>query len=315
MCTAFSLQSKAGFISARTMESPKPGGYEHFVSLVLPRGFYVENVQNKQIPNKYAILGSSHYGLHALCDGLNEHGLCGSVNLFPYLAKYPKSPSKNLSFSPQDIFTFILGNAKNCMEAKELIKEIEALEIEFIGTNSVLNLHIALFDKAGGFLVIEPVDEKLRIYESKIRVMTNSPDFSWHIKNLANYTHLSALNKKDSIFEDSFSFGQGSGSLGLPGDFTPASRFIRAAFFVSVSPVFEHSIEGVRQALRILHQFDIPFGAVKEGNALEITHYNAIMDSTTLIYYLNYYKEFEVLKFDLNEFLEAKEPIILKKMS
>lgn len=315
MCTAISLQTKKGFVSGRTMESPTPGSYEYFTTLVLPRGFCVPNAQKQSIENKYAIIGSSHYGLYSLCDGVNEYGLSGSVNLFPHLAKYPKEATKDISFAPQDLFSFILGNAKDCQEAKDILKKTEMLEIEFEPTNSVLPLHIALFDKEGGFIVIEPSEKGLKIYENQTRVMTNAPDYEWHIKNLSNYLHLDAKNRKESIFNGISAFGQGSGSIGLPGDFTPASRFIRAAFFLSTSPLFENSQDGVRQALRILRQFDIPFGSVVEKNALEITHYTAVMDNTTLKYYLNHYREFEIQSFDLNEFLDVKEPIILKKMS
>lgn len=315
MCTAISLKTKKGFVSGRTMESPTPGSYEHFATLVLPRGFCVPNIQKKSIKNKYSIIGSSHYGLYSLCDGVNECGLSGSVNLFPHLAKYPKEPKKDISFAPQDLFSFILGNAKDCKEAKDILKTAEMFDIKFEPTGSVLPLHIALFDKEGGFIVIEPLEEGLKIYESPIRVMTNAPDYNWHIKNLSNYTYLDAKNRKESIFDGISTFGQGSGSIGLPGDFTPASRFIRAAFFVSTSPLFENSQEGVRETLRILRQFDIPFGSVVEENALEITQYTAVMDNTTLKYHLNHYKDFEVCSFDLNEFLDIKEPTILKKMS
>ncbi|PAF45218.1 linear amide C-N hydrolase [Helicobacter sp. 11S02596-1] len=319
MCTAFSLETKQGFVSARTMESPTPGSYEHFVTLSLPRGFCVSNAQNMAIKNKYAMVGSSHYGLYALCDGVNETGLSGSVNLFPHLACYPQTPQKELSFAPQDLLPYLLGNAKDCKEAKAIAENVEMVAIAFEDTGKVLPLHIALFDSKGGFLVIEPTATGLQIYESPIRVMTNAPDFPWHIKNLANYAHLKTNNQKDSIFKDIFPFGQGSGSMGLPGDFTPASRFVRASFFLSASPVFESSEEGIRQALRILHQFDIPFGSVSEKigeeEALEITQYSAMMDNVARKYYLNYYREFDVICFDLEDFLELEEPKILKTMS
>lgn len=315
MCTAISLQTKKGFVSGRTMESPTPGSYEYFNTLVLPRGFCIPNAQKRAIQNKYAIIGSSHYGIYSLCDGVNEYGLSGSVNLFPHLAKYPKEPTKELSFAPQDLFSFILGNAKDCQEAKQLLQTIEMLGIEFEPTGAILPLHIALFDKKGGFVVIEPSQEGLNIYESGIRVMTNAPDYGWHIKNLSNYVHLDANNKKGSVFSEISAFGQGSGSIGLPGDFTPASRFVRAAFFLSTSPMFENTEDGLRQALRILRQFDIPFGSVAEKDALEITHYTAIMDNTTSKYYLNHYKEFGILSFNVGDYLDAKEAVILKKMS
>ncbi|PAF52792.1 linear amide C-N hydrolase [Helicobacter sp. 13S00477-4] len=315
MCTAFSLQTKKGFISARSMESPTPGNYEHFNTLVLPKGFCIPNAQNQKIPNRYAILGSSHYGLYSLCDGINEHGLSGSVNLFPHLSSYPQNPSKNLSFTPQDLFPFLLGNVKNCNEAKEFLKDIEMLQIPFEGTQSVLALHIALFDKQGGFLVIEPQDKELKIYESKIRVMTNSPQFPWHIQNLSNYTHLQAEEKNNHDFEGINPYGWGSTSMGLPGDFTPTSRFIRAAFFVRNSPIFEDNLKGVKQALRILHQFDIPFGAMKKDKVFEITQYIAIMDNIELNYYLKHHDGLDLEVFGLKNYLDAKNPIVLKKMT
>lgn len=340
MCTAIGIMTKQGLVSGRTMEYPTGSKYEPFNTIYLPRGYTTPNVNDINVKSKYGVIGSGHYGKYTLCDGINEHGLSGSANLFPQLAYYSKKTSKDLGFAPHQILGFLLGQCKDCNEVKEILKKIEILDIPVDESDFVWPMHMAIFDKNGESIVIEPCAKEndngifmeetnngvieygskptsltpvIKVYDNPLRVMTNSPNYSYHRANMANFTHLSSNRVTESDFKirDEYikSFGQGSGMSGIPGDFVPASRFIRACFFVHNSPVFTSSMEGILQVRRILHQFDIPFGSVKttEGN-FEVTHYIGIMDNVNQKYYLYHHKNINVLELSLKDFLDLKDP-------
>ena len=127
----------------------------------------------------------------------------------------------------------------------------------------VPGVHYILTDARGrGSVVLEYVGGELKIHPNPLGVMSNSPTFDWHMINLSNYVNMTVSNvpKLDVAGTELKGLGQGSGMLGIPGDFTPPSRFVRAvAFSKSALPVLT-AREGVLQAFHILNQFDIPRG-------------------------------------------------------
>ncbi len=128
-----------------------------------------------------------------------------------------------------------------------------------------------------GFSVKHYVGGKLNIYDNKIGVMTNAPTYDWHILNLRNYPQLRAFGGPTDRQIDGVSlapFGAGSGMLGLPGDVTPVSRFIRAVAFTKTLIAPKDVEAGVNEAARILNNFDISRGLVREGESSENYHLN-----------------------------------------
>ena len=123
-------------------------------------------------------------------------------------------------------------------------------------------VHYIVHDAGGGCAVLEYVETQLKVHKNHLGVLTNSPTFDWHVTNLRNYinlgvTGLPPLKLEGKAFAP---FGQGSGMLGLPGDFTPPSRFIRAVAFTQSALPVDKAEDGVKQAFHILNQFDIPKG-------------------------------------------------------
>ena len=131
-------------------------------------------------------------------------------------------------------------------------------------TGTVAPLHWILQDRGGRCLTAEQTAAGLRLLENPVGVLSNSPDLPWHLTNLRNYAGLSPLPHPDARWEGAelSPFGQGSGGLGLPGDYTPPSRFVRAAFLKSHAPVPASRQEAVVTGFHLLESVTVPRGAV-----------------------------------------------------
>lgn len=149
-------------------------------------------------------------------------------------------------------------------EVKKGLKKIKIVNIAYDEKGNPLpTAHWRIADVKGNNIVLEIVNGgEVKIYENKAGVVTNAPDYEWHIKNLNNYVNLYAGDAKsyERNGQKIFSFGSGTGALGLPGDITPPSRFVRAFFYLNSSKIPENSYEGITQAFHIMNNFDIPIG-------------------------------------------------------
>ncbi len=272
-CTGIMLKMKDGaIVHGRTLEFGMP--VDSSVA-VIPRG----QVFTGQTPNgdgltytvKYGATGIVAFGNPRLLDGVNEAGLAAGTFYFATFAGYsavtPENQNKGLS--PADFPNWLLTQFGSVDEVRKAV-ESGAVVI----TPTVLDgwgpvappFHYVVYDKTGASLVIEPVGGKLVLHDNPLGVMTNSPSFDWHMTNLRNYI---ALNPRDvppiKIDGDTFkALGQGTGMLGLPGDFTPPSRFIRAAVFSATAIPADNAGKGIDQVFHILNNFDIPVGVSRD---------------------------------------------------
>jgi choloylglycine hydrolase len=168
-------------------------------------------------------------------------------------------------------------------------------------------VHYVVQDASGAAIVIEYIDGRLRVFDNPLGVITNAPTFDWHMTNLRNYVKMSPTVapplKLDGMTLSSF--GQGSGMLGIPGDFTPPSRFVRAvAYGQSVEPVASGE-EVVLQAFHILNNFDIPKGSVRDkldaqGNVVcEQTQWTSVCDLKAKRFYFRTFENSRIRSLDL----------------
>lgn len=245
--------------------------------------------------SKYGYVGINAAGLPYATDGMNETGLTVGVLFFPGFASYQEQSDEEqqTSVSVVDLANYLLGSFKTVVEVREAMLKIRVvrnadIEKEF---GTPLPLHHVVTDASGASIVIEYVDGKLSVYDNKVGVMTNSPGYDWHELNLRNYAHLTAQGAPPRTIDgvSLAPFGAGSGMLGLPGDFTPPSRFIRAVAFVNTMIPAKDAAEGVAAASSMLNNFDIPKGLVREGSAedynLGYTQWSVIADQNHRIYY------------------------------
>lgn len=142
-------------------------------------------------------------------------------------------------------------------------------------------------------VVLEVVGGEPHFYENNLGVLTNAPGFQWHMTNLNNYINLEPGSADDNTIKPGITLkplGHGSGMLGLPGDFTAPSRFVRAAFFQTTSPVWDNGFDTVVQAFHILNNFDIPVGSQHAKADIPVglpsaTQFTAATDQGSMMFY------------------------------
>jgi choloylglycine hydrolase len=299
-CTSMVFKAQDGTsIYARTMEW---GATDLKSQLVMvPRGtsfapVLAPGVKGMAWKNAYGFVGINAAGLPYATDGMNEAGLTYGALYYPGFAQYQDMvPGEHAaSIGSIDMGNYLLGNFGTVEEIKRALPKVRVvrnLEIEK-AFGAPIPLHYVVSDATGGSIVIEYTKGNLAITDNKIGVMTNSPQYDWHLLNLRNYTNLKPLGDRPHDIEgvSLAPFGAGSGMLGLPGDFTPPSRFVRATAFVATMVPVKDSTEGVAAASTMLNNFDIPKGLVREGKSaqdyeLGFTQWSVIADTKNKVYH------------------------------
>ena len=269
-CSSFRIKTTDGCVFyARTMEDPFPMGE---VVTIIPAGTKYSGLLPDGSQNgmkwtaKYGVVGIDALNLPVICDGVNENGLAIGMLLYPGYAQYMKySAADNAKTITQpEVATWLLTTCANVAEVREAIQTITVVK----GADAyagALPLHYTVHDKTGASIVLEYTNGALHIFDNPIGVMTNAPSFDWHLTNIKNYANLRATNAKPLTVEavEVSGFGQGTGMLGLPGDYTPPSRFVRlVALSISALPV-TGADNGLTLAMNIINNIDIPVGAVR----------------------------------------------------
>ncbi len=310
-CTGIRILPKDGaVIYARTLEFAADF---HSDVVVVPRGMdYVGSTPGDKPglhwQSKYASVGANAFELPVIIDGLNEKGFAVGTFYLPGYAKYETLGPKDLdrALAPWELPLFLLGTCGSVPEAVAAAREVRVVEVVEKHMGLTPPVHFVLHDAAGRCAVLEYIDGTLRVHANPLGVITNSPTFDWHLTNLCNYVNLTVNNVPPvDLAGLKFSgFGQGTGMLGLPGDFTPPSRFVRAvAFSHSALPV-DTAYEGVLQAFHILNQFDIPKGSARSSeNGHVITDYTlwtSVSDLKNLRYYIHTFENRRIRMVDLS---------------
>ena len=318
-CTGIQLKQKDGsHVRGRTLEfgfDIKPS------TVVVPRGYSFKTTTSAgpgfEYHSKYGVVGTVCFGIPLVMDGLNEKGLSVGTFWFPDFASYTPTTAENQakSLSQLDFPNWLLTQFATVDEVKEGVKDIyiSPLTLKEWGPNPP-PMHWAIFDKSGKGIVIEPTDGKLKVYDNPIGVLTNAPTFDWHVMNLRNFINLTPKNVQPVTINgvELASFGEGSGLVGMPGDFTPPSRFVRATVFSSTVEPAENSEGGIFKLFHLLNQFDIPVGTIRGTvngiNYSDYTMMTTAYDPNTLKYYFRTYNDQSVKFLDLSKFdLDAKE--------
>lgn len=226
-------------------------------------------------------------------DGLNEKGLHVGLFYFPGYAEYQSIAAADevRALAPFELGGFLLGTCANVSEAVEAARGVRVGAVVFKEFGFVPPVHFIVNDASGRSVVLEHVGGELKVHRNPLGVLTNSPAFDWHMTNLSNYMNLTVSDVPRLDFDglELKSLGQGAGLLGLPGDFTPPSRFVRAVVFSRSSLPVNTTREGVLQAFHILNQFDIPRGAARSAEkgkpVADYTLWTSASDLKNLRYY------------------------------
>jgi choloylglycine hydrolase len=296
-CTDFLVKAKDGSaVVARSMEFAldTKSNIRFF-----PKGDRIQSVIPKGPKgiswlSKYDYLGIDAFEKENIVDGLNEKGL--SVGgLFFTGSEYQKAePGKSLALT--DLAKWLLGNFETVDEVKRAIKAINVVGVYLPALKQVPGVHLAVHDANRNSIVIEFIKGEQKIYDNPVGVMTNQPTFDWQLTNLRNYISLDNQDNKPKIlgeFEIE-STGSGNGWFGLPGDWTPPSRFVRTALFVHKAPQPKNATEALNLANHISYTVDIPNGLIEThlmpGILLpELTQWVVLKDlNNKILYYRSY---------------------------
>ena len=313
-CTGIQIETKDGnYIFARTLEFG--AAFMPFDMIFVPRnheytGQTPESKLGMTWKTKYAHVGFNPVGESTVGDGLNEKGLaCGSFYIPGYITyQNAKEDDYSRTISCVELTSWILSTCSTVAEVREQLPTIIVCGVEIPSLGSIPPLHFFVADATGDAIIIEYVaGGKLNIHDNEVNVITNSPNYPWHTTNQKNYIGLKALNNPPlTINGNKFAqLGQGSGAIGLPGDFTPPSRFVRAAFFARTAYQGKDVDEGIGIAFHILNQFDIPKGSiqgVESGKTVaDTTQWTSAADLTNRRYFFHTYHDRTVRVLDFKD--------------
>ncbi|MDE6871288.1 MAG: choloylglycine hydrolase family protein [Bacteroidales bacterium] len=273
-CTGISFVSKDGsHVLARSIEWAAERLDSRYV--IMPRGyrfqsFTPDGTDGMEYVAKYGFAGVSVMVDELMVEGMNEKGLSAGLFFFPEYGSYkPFNPAEKSSTLSD--FQFASWALATCATVDEVIEAAGKIDVTGL-SGSIGAVHWRLADRTGRQVILEITDGEMHFFENPVGVLTNSPGFQWHLTNLSNYVNLipgSAGNKTwtsgDGIYEVKPVSG-GSGMLGLPGDYTSPSRFVRIAMFRATAPVPPTAYDAMLQSFKILEAMVIPIGAVVDVN-------------------------------------------------
>ncbi len=287
MCTALALHAN-GLYFGRNMDI----SYSFNEAVVcMPRN-YPLTFKKESIDSHYAMIGtayvSDNYALYA--DAMNEYGLCMAGLNFKGFAHYEPYREGHLNIAPYEMIPYFLGVCRSVSQAKKLMKDLVIMDIPFSNRLPLAPLHWMLSD-AKESVVIEQTKEGLKVHDNPVGVLTNNPTFDFHLHNLSNYMQCRTSEHENTITQAIVvpSLGHGSGGLGLPGDTSSPSRFIKTVFLSSHATLKEETFN-LQQFFHILDGVKVVHGsALTNEGVADYTTYSCCMDTINDIYYYRTY--------------------------
>lgn len=299
MCTAISFQSKDHYFG-RTLDVECSYGEK---ILITPRKFPLIFKLGKPIENHYAIIGigvvAESYPLYF--DATNEKGLSMAGLNFPETANYEEPVDNKNNIGVFELIPWILSNCASVDEAKDLLQKTNIVAMDFNEEYRSTALHWMISDRDYS-ITVECVDEGLKIYYNPVHVLTNNPEFPMQMFNLNNYMSLTREEPETRFAEgfDFYKYSRGMGALGMPGDLSSMSRFVRAAFTRLNSVCGETESESISQFFHILDSVSQTRGCVRVEGAFEITAYSSCCNTDKGIYYYKTYENSQISAVDLH---------------
>lgn len=296
-CTGIALTSKDGsYIQSRTIEWAESALLSEYV--IIPRGqslqsFTPTGTNGLSFSSKYGVVGLSVVQKEFVAEGINSAGLSAGLFFFPGYGSYLPYDSLQNSRTVADLqlAMWMLTQFSTIDEVKAAISSVRIVGLE---KSSVVHWRIG--EPSGRQVVLEIVNGEPHFYENEVGVLTNAPGFEWQLTNLNNYVNLLPGTAPDQKLSGITlrSFGDNSGFLGMPGDATPPSRFVRAAFYRASAPQQATAFETIQQCFHLLNNFDIPIGIEhsmgESPNIPSATQWTSAIDLThRIVYYKTAY--------------------------
>ncbi len=287
MCTALHWTTKHRYFG-RNLDLDCSYGEE---VCVLPRRYPLRFRQKETIVEHYAFIGMATVAeeVPLFYDGANEHGLSMAGLNFPNNAYYPPKQAGKDNITPFEFIPWILGQCKTVGEARRLLAQINLVNIPFNAYLPLSPLHWIITD-GEETIVVESMRDGLHIHENPVGVLTNNPPFAYHLENWKRYEGLRTDN--GGITPPAEAYCQGLGAVGLPGDLSSPSRFVRAAFHLKNSVCKEDEASSVSQIFHLLTSVEMPRGScLTPSGKYDITVYSACINADKGIYYYTTYDD------------------------
>ena len=300
MCTAVTYKTKDHYFG-RNLD------YEFSYSetvTITPRNYPFRFRATDPIKNHYAIIGMAFvqqdYPLYY--DATNEKGLSMAGLNFPANAEYLTLNHHKDNITPFEFIPWILGQCASVKEAREKLEKLNLLNENFNISLKLSPLHWMISDRDES-IVVEPLKEGIKIYDNPVGVLTNNPTFDFHMLNLANYMGLTR-EEPISRFSEKLKlmpYSRGMGAIGLPGDLSSASRFVKAAFTKLNSVSGDSESESVSQFFHILNSVAQQKGCCRVEKGFEYTIYSSCCNTDKGIYYYTTYENSRITGVDMHK--------------
>lgn len=316
MCTAICFKTK-DFYFGRTLDYDF--SYLEEVT-VTPRNFEFKLRHTDPLYTHYAMIGMAYIfdGYPLYYDAANERGLAMAALSFPKSAHYNKIINGRENIAQFEFIPRVLGECASVSEARRLLEDINLIDEAFSDGLPVSPLHWIIADRDGA-ITVEATREGLRVYDNRVGVLTNEPPFDEQTSRLCDYMALSSREPVNYFAADLSlePYSRGMGAMGLPGDLSSASRFVRAAFTLHNSRTGDSEEESVGQFFHILGTVEQVRGCCEVApEKFEITIYSSCCNATRGIYYYTTYGNRRISAVDMrSEALDTSElvryPLIL----
>ena len=275
---------------------------------ITPRNYVFPFRKMGEMESHFAMIGMAYIseGYPLYYDATNEKGLSAAGLNFPEYADYRPYCAGKDNITPFELIPWILGQCATVSEAELLLKRINLLKEDFSDSLPLSPLHWIISDRERS-ITLESVKTGIKLYENPVGVLTNNPTFDYHLFHLNNYMYLTNGEPKNTFAGGNSSlilktYSRGMGAMGLPGDASSMSRFVRATFVKTHSLSGKSEAESVSQFFHILKSVEMPRGCVLLGEGLyEITIYSSCCNTDRGIYYYTTYDNSQISAVDLHK--------------
>ena len=300
MCTAATYQTKDFYIG-RTLDYEFSYGDQITIT---PRNYPFYFRYMGQMQSHYALIGMAHvaadYPLYY--DAVNEKGVGMAGLNFVGNAVYESEKADRENVAQFEFIPWVLSQCASMKEVRMLLERINLTGTPFSPQLPTAGLHWIIADK-DDCITVESMADGLHIYDNPVGILTNNPPFDMQMFQLNNYMSLSAKQPENRFAPELglSTYSRGMGAMGLPGDLSSASRFVRAAFVKQHSVSGESESESVSQFFHILGAVDQPRGCCDVGEGkYEITIYTSCCNASKGIYYYTTYENHQITAVDMH---------------
>ena len=316
MCTAATYKTK-DFYFGRNLDYEISYGDR---IVITPRNYSFDLREKGKLRNHYAMIGMAavmeDYPLYY--DAVNEKGLGIAGLNFVGNAHYNKPVPAKDNIAQFELIPWILGTCANVKEARAKLEKLNLIDTPFLSNLPLAQLHWIIADK-DDCITVESMKDGLHIHDNPVGVLTNNPPFEYQMFNLNNYMHLAVDNRENTFSRnlDLTQYSRGMGGMGLPGDLSSLSRFVRVSFVKMNSLSGKSDEESINQFFHILGSVDQMRGCCKlDEDKYEITLYTSCCNTDKGIYYYNTYGNHQISGVDMHkENLDSDKLIAYKPIN